>query len=588
MRGLNGVLSQLENEELVRQLEEDELAYVFKHALTQETAYGSLLRKTRQEIHLHVAQSLEELYSHQLDAYAALLAQHYAEAREDAKTLEYSIRAGNVALRLYASAEAAQHYSRALEIAKHSAISPEQLAHIYIKRGRALEMCGRFDQALQNYEDGESLAAQRGDRTLQLAALVALATIHSTPTPTFDALHGRALSNLALGLARELGDRPSEARILWNLMLLSNFAGQLSQAVEYGEQSLAISREIGLREQTAFTLNDLFRPYVSTGQYKRARAVAEEAREFWRESGNQPMLADNLSRSARILFALGEFDRALELADEARRISQSIGNLWGQSFCRMFVSYVYIERGEMSKAIDGMSECIRLGDESGFMMAQVATRADLGWLYGSLGAVDRGIELAQAARSRAEQKLPSFRPWALASLARLDVLMGDLVQAQSDLKQGYAGLAEDLAQHSFIELALGDAELALKQNEYSRVILAMDDLYARLSQIGICPFRSDALYLKGKALLERGDLDAAHEILLQAQIQAEEIGSRRMLWQILFDQSRVEEQRGNHNQAKNLRLKAREIVEFIANHISDADLRASFLGLPQAQAVIMS
>lgn len=581
-------LSELEKTELIYPTHEADPSYMFKHALTQETTYESLLHKTRRDIHLRVAQSYEELYADRLDQVAALLSQHYAEARVDAKTLEYAIRAGNVALRLYANTEAIEHYSRALEITKRTGIRPDQLAHIYIQRGRAFETSSRFDDALRNYDEAESLAIQRGDKAMQLAALVALATIYSTPTITFDAARGRTRSNLALSLARELGDRPSEARVLWNLMLLSNFSGNLREAVEYGEQSLAISRELGDREQIAYTMNDLFRPYMSTGQYEHARAVAEEARDFWRESGNQPMLADNLSRSARILFALGEFDRVVALADEARQISQSIGNLWGQSFCRMFVGYVFIERGEMSRAIETMEECIHLGDESGFMMAQVATRADLGWLYGTLGAIDRGIEFVQAARSRAEQRLPSFRPWALACLARLSAMNGDIAGAKTSIAEGYAILTEDLAQHAYIEMPLADAEVALAEKDYVRAAKLMDDLFARLRQIGSRPFRSDALYLKGKALFHQGDVEGSRKSFWEAQREAEQIGSRRMLWQILLAQSELELTLGNKPGAESLLAQAREIVGYILEHMQQADLRDSFLRLPTVHRIMES
>src|SRR5919202_2943793 len=110
---LDTELAQLEDAQLVRRAAEEELAYLFKHALTQETAYESLLHKRRRELHLQVAQVIEQLYPKQLDEYAARLAQHYAEAGDDAKTLEYATRAGDIAARVYANAEAIAQYSLA-------------------------------------------------------------------------------------------------------------------------------------------------------------------------------------------------------------------------------------------------------------------------------------------------------------------------------------------------------------------------------------------------------------------------------------------------------------------------------------------
>jgi predicted ATPase len=109
-------LGELENAELVRWSGLD--TYAFNHTLTQETAYRSLLRPQRRKLHRAVAQAYEELYPQQLDEFAALLAEHYAEADDDAKTLEYAARAGDAEARVYANAEAIAHYSQALEIVK--------------------------------------------------------------------------------------------------------------------------------------------------------------------------------------------------------------------------------------------------------------------------------------------------------------------------------------------------------------------------------------------------------------------------------------------------------------------------------------
>ena len=175
-------LERLEEAQLLQRLAELDLAYLFSHALTQETAYQSLLRKRRREIHLMVARSYEQLYAGRIDEYAALLAQHYAEAGDNARTLEYSRRAGDVAARVYATDEALLHYSRALQVAKE-ALSGEAaadpgaltaddvlplLASLYLGRGRALEMSTRWQDALRNYEEMETMGRERGDHGLDV------------------------------------------------------------------------------------------------------------------------------------------------------------------------------------------------------------------------------------------------------------------------------------------------------------------------------------------------------------------------------------------------------------------------------------
>jgi len=388
-------------------------------------------------------------------------------------------------------------------------------------------------------------------------------------------------------LARELKDRRAEARILWNLMLLHSFTGQTRSALDYGEQALAIARELGLREELAYILNDIFRSYIAGGWYDRAWVAVDEARGLWRELGNQTMLADNLSRSARVLFAMGDYERALTMAEEARHIGQAIGNLWGQSFCRMFVGYIYLERGELSRAIETMETCIRLGEQAGFMMTQVGTRADLAWIYGTLGDIQHGLELGRLARTQAEQRLPGFKAWTLACLARLHVMDGDLVTAETVLQEGYQCLnREDFTTHGPVELPLAEAELALARHDYPRAVAVMDELLARLRQIGMRPFLAEALYLKGQALLAQGKIAEARAILIEARTEAEALGSRRMSWRIFTALSRIEAEHGHPAEARQLNQQARDTIEYIAAHIGSFELRTSFLNRPEVHAAL--
>ncbi len=92
---LNQTLDQLESEQLVHRLDEGEAVYIFKHALTQDATYQSLLKQARRDIHRAVAQTYETLFPHMLDDYAAILARHYTETGDAAKTLEYETRAGD-------------------------------------------------------------------------------------------------------------------------------------------------------------------------------------------------------------------------------------------------------------------------------------------------------------------------------------------------------------------------------------------------------------------------------------------------------------------------------------------------------------
>ena len=93
-----------------------ELQYVFKHALTQEVAYNSLLLKRRREIHERIGQAIEEIYPDRLDEFYEPLAFHFKQAGCLDKAVNYLIKSGEKSLELYAVKESHRHFQEAFDI----------------------------------------------------------------------------------------------------------------------------------------------------------------------------------------------------------------------------------------------------------------------------------------------------------------------------------------------------------------------------------------------------------------------------------------------------------------------------------------
>jgi tetratricopeptide (TPR) repeat protein len=561
-----------------------EVEYLFRHALIQDAAYTSLLRTDRRRLHLAVAEILEQFYPEQLDDLAPVLGQHFDEAG-DQRALTYLTRAGDVAARRYALDEALLHYRRALALAITQQTPSAQLASLYRSCGRVLELSGQFEEALALYADLARHGQQRGDQSLRLAALLARATLHVTPTRVSDSNIGRAILDEALLIARQLADRPAEAKILWNFLLLNAFSpGSAEQAIGYGEASLAIARELDLREQLAYTLNDLAYPYMNVGRYQQANAALSESRGLWRELGNLPMLADNLIATATRLVLAGDLNPALVLLDEAYQVSRSIGNHWGESNSLWSQAQVYAELGDFGRAIALLHEAIALGDSSGFLGGSVAGRSDLAMYYTFLGAARQGQDLAQQALQKAIQQRPEMRGLALAILAWAHLRLNDVAGTESLVAElAHYQLQDDFYQYCVAFLVLSDIWLA--QRRYDEMIVRADEFYNRLRQYEIQIFLSDALITKGQALLLLGQLEAAQAVLLEAQAWAKQQGTRRNLWQILGLLSQVAAQRGDQTSAHQFRRQAQEVVAYIATHLASPDLYNAFLNLPAVKAL---
>ncbi len=490
--------------------------YRFGHNLFQKYLHDTLDPAERAYLHEAIGNTLEELYQGRTEEIAVRLARHFREAGDLSKVAAYLMQAGDAAARVYANAEAIAHYGEAIDLAQRARSGTGDLTQLYLRLGRSLELDSQFERAVGTYENMETWARQRGDRRMELASLIARATIHSVPTAVCNPQRAQVLGSRALKLAEELSDRAAEARILWNLSLAHYFSNQLMQAIDAGERSLALARQLDLREQTAQTLNDLGSfIYLYSGRLDQAKKALGEAGKLWEMQGNKPMLADSLSGGSIAHTYAGDFAQAIALSEQASKVSQEIGNLWGQSYSKWTLGDVYREQGEYSRAIAVSETCIHLAEQAGFLAAQTYTRMRLARIYADLGALDHALALARAALALARNHLSSHVSHGLGILAGIQIACGSFAEAQSCIDEAQDDPYRESWAVFHLPVIAAGAQLALASGEHRRALAAAEDLLLRLREYGMRSGLPEALYWQAKALVGLDDKQRAHDRLLR-------------------------------------------------------------------------
>jgi ABC-type oligopeptide transport system substrate-binding subunit/class 3 adenylate cyclase len=145
-------LAQLQRADLVREKTIlPELEYMFKHSLTQEAAYNSLLLERRREFHRRVGEALEQLFADRREQYLGLLAHHFEAAGEHARAVGYLIQAGDRARLTDEHSEAIGFYTRAVELLE--LLQDEtRLAQVWLKLGLIHTSNFQFEAAHQANE----------------------------------------------------------------------------------------------------------------------------------------------------------------------------------------------------------------------------------------------------------------------------------------------------------------------------------------------------------------------------------------------------------------------------------------------------
>jgi class 3 adenylate cyclase/tetratricopeptide (TPR) repeat protein len=582
---LEAPLKRLEQADLLRNATtgaDQELA--FRHALTRDAAYSTILHRQRRRYHRRVAEAFEAFYQDRLGEEAPRLAYHYAEANDVPRSVHYYTLAGESAARLFANAEAVEHCSRGIELALRApgAVEEGPLIRLFALKGRAYEVAGQHQEALDTYVQLEQLGQRLSSPRLEAAGLVRQATLHLVPTPHMDATRGKAAAGRALALAEAAGDPATAARAHWCLLLLYiNLEPDGARAVEHGEKALALSREAGDVETMAYAMNDIARAYSMSGQIAEADAAFAQARDMWEELNNLPMLADALSMWAQMRQMQGQLKSAATLADEALAVSTRIGNLWGQSLSAFTLGSILIVLGRVSDGLQLLWYAMAVGDRAGFLAPRFSGTILLVWTYRQLGlpGYQRDELLDQMSVDAPSDDVYYGGAWSL----RIPYAEGDLESAfrRTDALRANLHKQRDV-EIAFIRALL--AEIGSESGHHAEAIAWTDPVAEQVERGAAPAFAAMALRFRARTLATLGRADEARRMLRLALDVADR---QEALFERAMVLAEIAALSDDESSAPAWR-EAHEAAAVIAAAIKEPELRQAYLNLPynrQAAAV---
>jgi tetratricopeptide (TPR) repeat protein len=337
-------------------------AYTFKHALTREVAYGSLLHERRRALHRQIVEALEALYPDRLGAYAERLTYHALRGEVWDKAVVYCRQAGEKAKNSGAVREAVTSFDQALDALGHLPEHPDTGV-------LAIELHHRFGDVL-------SLVGE----------------------------HARSLALLgeAEARARQLDDRPRLQRALSRMVTVRLIVGDFEGALAAGREALELAARLGdpaLHVHASYRLGQV---YVSIGDYNRADEVLRGNVEALGRSTPGDMRRYCLYSQtwlAGVLSLLGEFAEGRRHGEEALRLVMldGQGQRDGPRACS-FLGSLYLAQGDLEAAIRMFEEGLALCRASGQRVLLPAIVGGLGEAYALMGRVAEGLTLLEEAR----------------------------------------------------------------------------------------------------------------------------------------------------------------------------------------------
>lgn len=336
-------------------------AFAFRHALTREAAYASLLRRERRRLHSEVGDVLQAS-----GASDAALAYHFFEAEAWDKALTYARQAGEQAQRLFAPNEAIEQFTRAIKASERVALtpnpSPNRRGALYRARAQAHETLGHFDEARADYEAALAEAQARHDTRSEWENLFSLGFLWTGR----DMAKAGAYLDKALDMARQLDD---PAALGASLNRIGNWRMNMEQAddaLRLHEQALAIFEPLDDTAGLALTHDLLGITHMIRGDYVAAAMHHDRAAVLFRAADERMSLSSTLATTAMrggcyqgdtSVFAPATVEECWQLGSEAIAIARQIGWRAGEANANAYLALAMGSRGAYARAL----QCARDG-----------------------------------------------------------------------------------------------------------------------------------------------------------------------------------------------------------------------------------
>jgi class 3 adenylate cyclase/tetratricopeptide (TPR) repeat protein len=419
------------------------IEYIFKHALTQEVAYNSVLMERRRQLHEHTAVALETLYASTVEEHLAELAHHYGRSANPDKAVEYLTRAGQQARQRSAFAEAQAQLQEGLERIQKLAESPERDA-------LELELASTLAQVLlvtRGFSAPEMRAAAERARELaeksgNLAQLVAqvFEIFRSVFNTGDDYVTAGLLADRILDLAQHEGSPATFGFVCYAQVCSRFICGDLVGAEEHFARWRGFLDATGFRQvpgAVAAAIGTASLCAWALGRANSAREHIAQAITFARNSNNPYDLAVARSFESRLSCLLREPQQAEVAAIQALAIAEEHGFPFVRNFTLPRLGSARAQLGRagegatlIRQGLAGLAEIgIRL-----FITEHLTRLAEAQALDGKID--DALITIDEALQANPEELF--WRPNALTCRGELRLKVGQTQLAETDFHDAIA------------------------------------------------------------------------------------------------------------------------------------------------------
>jgi class 3 adenylate cyclase/predicted ATPase len=421
----------------------DEVKYSFKHALTHEVAYNSVLIERRKLLHERSGQALESIYAEQLEHHLGELARHYSRSDNVSKAIEYLGRAGQQAMQRSAHTDAIRDLSAAIEMLQRLPDTPERT---------------------------------QTELMLQLSLSLPLAATKGYASPELEAVFARARY-----LCTQASEAPQLFPVLWGVWLFHTARAEHMTARDLARECLRLAEKTGDPILLLAAHHALGVSLTTLADFEPALEHEEQTIKLY-DQDRHAVLAFQFghdfgvvarSSAALDLFYLGYAKRALTMTEEALGLARKVSHPHSLALALVYAARLHRMCRDPRRTQERAEEALKLCGDSNFGFWRPVALIFRGW------ALAQGAEIAEGI-GEIREGLTAFRttgagvglPTFLAALADAYGRAGQPEEGLDALGEAHAIVKQSEERWSEPELYQLEGELTLKLSDTQRPVLA--------------------------------------------------------------------------------------------------------------------
>ncbi len=504
--------------------------YIFRHSLTSEAIYSTILRKDRRSLHAQVGLAIESLHPDKIDENVHLLARHFSWSSLNEKALHYLILAGKRSARDYINKQTLGYFEDANRLLDETEHTPEQALEVFRGLGDVLLLTGEHEKARSLYE-----------RVFEIIPHLDESIVVET----------------ASEFHRKIGTTYERQ-------------GNFEAAIESRETARKIIEEVGLELpfEQASIYSDIGWVYFRRGDHEIAEQYLQKSLAMIEQTNHYGLIASIYNRLGGIYYQKDQFDQASTFVRKSLVLRQEMGDIYAVARLYNNLGLLGWKRGDWDNALDNFYRSLDYNQKIGDIEVEIEIQSNLGLLHLDRGDFTDAEQNLKASLSKAIDIGHTYMEGiACLHFSKLYLTEKEWEKA-IDYVQKSLKIFEDIGvvvHVADLNTNLGEAWLGLgdfeKAESFGNVAINKFSELDTGNPGAQSEEHARSLRLLGRVALEKSQYNQAIQILKQSQQIFESVGNSLEQARTMVDLSRATSKKGDHPSARIMLYEARLIFE---------------------------